>query len=148
MSDEPLSTLRALNARFIRNFVTSDVAAHDAIIHRDFICLMPNGARLERGAYLAFWATAFDPQEFAYWDYRDESISVFGNVALVRAATKYVRRANGAEQTGMTIYTDTYLEERGEWQCIQAQLTPVAPEHYPGDDTILQAWVHGELKAA
>ena len=148
MSDEPLRTLGALNARFIRNFVTNDVAAHDAIIHRDFICLMPNGARLEREAYLKFWATAFDPQTFVYWDYRDESIAVFGNVALVRAATRYVRRANGAEQTGMTIYTDTYLEEQGDWTCIQAQLTPVAPEHYPGDDTIVQAWVHGELKAA
>ena len=50
MSDEPLRTLGALNARFIRNFVTNDVAAHDAIVHRDFIYLMPNGARLEREA--------------------------------------------------------------------------------------------------
>ena len=133
MSGEPLSKLRALNALFINNFVTNDVAAHDAIIHRDFICMMPNGARLGRAAYLKYWATAFDPDELVYFDYRDESISIFGNVALVRSTNKYVRRANGTEQVGMSTYTDTYLEERGEWTCIQAQLTPVSAEHYPGD---------------
>ena len=140
--------LRALNARFIENFVTNDVEAHDKIIHQRFICVMPNGALLGREAYLERWATAFDPDEFVYWDHRDESISIFGNVALVRSANKFVRRLNGTEQVGMTVYTDIYLQERGEWQCIQAQLTPVSPEHYPGDDTIIRAWVNGRLKAA
>lgn len=148
MQGDSESRLRALNERFIRNFVASDVDAHDAIIHRDFICLMPDGARLDRDAYLQHWAAAFDPDEFVYWDYRDESISIFGNVALVRSTNKYVRRANGTEQAGMTTYTDTYLKEHGEWTCIQAQLTPVAADHYPGDDTIVRAWVNGCLKAA
>ena len=140
--------LRALNARFIRNFVTNDVASHDAIIHAEFLCLMPNGAWLNRDAYLAYWATAFDPRAFSYFDYRDESIAVFGNVGLVRSTTKFIRRANGADRTGMNAYTDTYVREHSEWKCIQAQLTPVSAEHYPNDDTIVQAWVNGRLKAA
>ena len=148
MSGAALSKLRALNERFIRNFVTNDVEAHDAIIHPWFICLMPNGAKLDRETYLKYWATAFDPDQFAYWDYRDEQISLFGNVALVRSANKYVRRANGAEQAGMTVYTDTYLEENGDWLCIQAQITPLAPEHYPADDTIVRSWIHGRMEAA
>lgn len=148
MSSDSLSKLRALNERFIRNFVTNDVESHNAIIHQQFICLMSNGARLGRDAYLKYWATAFDPSEFVYWDYRDESISVFGNFALVRSTNKYVRRAKGTERVGMTAYTDTYLKEHGEWKCIQAQLTPVSAEHYPGDDTIIRAWVNGCLKSA
>ena len=32
-----MSELRALNARFIHNFVTRDVASHDAILHPAFI---------------------------------------------------------------------------------------------------------------
>ncbi len=148
MSSNALEKLSALNALFIHNFVTNDVESHDAIIHQQFICLMPDGARLERDAYLKFWASAFDPDEFVYWDYRDQSISIFGNVALVRSTNKYIRRANGAERTGMTVYTDTYLEAEGEWQCIQAQLTPLAAEHYPSDDTVISAWVKGRPKAA
>ena len=36
--------LRALNARFIHNFITNDVPSHDAILHGDFICITPMGA--------------------------------------------------------------------------------------------------------
>ena len=32
-SAETMNELRALNARFIHNFVTNDVASHDAILH-------------------------------------------------------------------------------------------------------------------
>ena len=31
--------LRALNARFIHNFITNDVPSHDAMLHKDFICI-------------------------------------------------------------------------------------------------------------
>ena len=40
--------LRALNARFIHNFITNDVPSHDAILHEDFICITPTGARVGR----------------------------------------------------------------------------------------------------
>ncbi|NKB56105.1 MAG: DUF4440 domain-containing protein [Alphaproteobacteria bacterium] len=143
MSSDSLNTLKALNERFILNFITNDVESHDAIIHDRFLCIMPNGGYQDWEAYLRRWATAFDPNEFVYFDYRDESVSIFGNVALVRAATKYVHHANGTEQIGMNVYTDTYLEEKGKWKCIQAHLTPVSAEHYPGDDTIVRAWVNG-----
>jgi len=48
--------------------------------------------------------------------------------------------------TGMTTYTDTYLFENGAWKCIQAQITAVAPEHYPSDDTIVSVYVEGRLQ--
>jgi hypothetical protein len=34
---ETMDELRALNARFIHNFVTNDVVSHDAILHPGFI---------------------------------------------------------------------------------------------------------------
>ena len=40
--------LRALNARFIHNFITNDVPSHDAILHKDFICIDPSGRRVGR----------------------------------------------------------------------------------------------------
>ena len=61
-SAETMDELRALNARFIDNFVTSDVASHDAILHPDFINIWPTGQRWDRASYLKYWATAFDPE--------------------------------------------------------------------------------------
>jgi hypothetical protein len=142
-----MDELRALNARFIHNFVTSDVASHDALLHPAFINIWPTGQRLDRASYLKYWATAFDPKVIVYWDVRDELITVTGNVALVRATNKHTRRRDGKELTGMTMYTDTYLFENGAWKCVQAQLTPVAPEHEPADDTIVSVYLEGRLQA-
>lgn len=140
--------LRALNARFIHNHVTNDVAAHDALLHRRFVCIASNGRTICRAPYLEAWATLFDPAVTVYWDTRDEHIGVFGDVALVRATNKHVERLGGKVVTGMTCYTDTYLRENGEWKCIQAQLTAVAPEHWPGDDTIVSIYVNGRRQPA
>jgi hypothetical protein len=135
--------LRALNARFIHNYVTNDVPSHDAILHRAFIAVQSNGARMGRDAYLVRWATGFHPDVVVYWDVRDENISIIGDVALVRSTNKHTIHRDGRETTGMTTYTDTYLYENGQWLCIQAQLTPVAREAEPSDDTIVSVYIRG-----
>lgn len=145
MSDH-LPTLRALNKRFIHNFVTNDVPSHDAILHPRFRAIQPNGVVLERDAYLRYWATGFDPKIVPYWDMRGEMIEVIGATALVGAVNRWVRARDGAETVGMTRYTDTYLLENGEWLCVLAQLTPVTPEHYPADDTIVVKYFAGKLQ--
>ncbi|XIA66960.1 nuclear transport factor 2 family protein [Bradyrhizobium sp. TZ2] len=136
-STVPMNELRALNARFIHNFVTNDVPSHDAILHPGFITILPTGQRWDRATYLNIGQPPSIRKVIVYWDVRDELITVIGDVALVRSTNKYTRRRDGNEVTGMTAYTDTYLFEDGAWKCIQAQLTPVAPEHYPADDTIV-----------
>ena len=145
-STEVMDELRALNARFIHNFVTNDVASHDAILHPAFISIWPTGQRWDRASYLKYWATAFDPKVIPYWDVRDELITVIGDVALVRSTNKAIRRRDGNEVTGMTAYTDTYLFENGAWKCIQAQIQAVAPEFYPADDTIVSVYIDGKLQ--
>lgn len=132
-ADDDLATLRQLNQRFIDNFVSNDAVDHSAILHPDFIEIGSSGARQDRAAYLREWASGFDPNVITYWDMRDENIAVYGDVALVRAATKWIR--NGV--TGMTCYTDTYLRNGSRWLCVQAQLTPVAEKNYPPDSSIV-----------
>ncbi len=146
-NEQDLAALRALNARFIHNFVTCDVPSHDAIIHPRFTCISSSGGVQGRADYLRDWATDFDPEVILYWDMRDERIDIFGDVALVRATDKWVRRIDGHDVTGMTTYTDIYVRSGGAWLCIQAQLTPVAPENYPGDETIVCRYIKGELQA-
>ncbi|TMJ25773.1 MAG: nuclear transport factor 2 family protein [Alphaproteobacteria bacterium] len=143
MTDE----LRALNARFIHNFITNDVGSHDAILHPDFICITPTGARVGRANYLEAWATGFDAGRIPYYDYRDEKIDVFGDTALVRSTNKRVGSKDGVETVGMTMYTDIYVRRDGAWKCIQAQITPVAPAHYPPDDTIVRKYIKGHAQS-
>lgn len=139
-----LEELAALNARFIRNYVTNDVPSHDAILHADFICIDPDGSRIGRAEYLRRWATGFDPAAIPYYDMRDELITVVDNTALVRATNRHVVRRDGCETVGMTAYIDTYVRAGDGWLCLQAQLTTVAPQAYPGDDTVMVRYVGGE----
>jgi hypothetical protein len=138
-----LRTLSELNARFIENHVTNDVASHDSMLHRQFLYINSQGARVPRAEYLRQWATGFDPRVIVYWDTRDELITVLGNVALVRATNKFVLRKGANEEVGMATYTDIYLHEEGKWSCIQAQITPVAADNQPDDATIISVYVNG-----
>jgi len=133
-----LKQLRELNAKFINNFVTKDSSAHSRIIHKDFVCISSDGASINRQDYLNWWAHGFDG--YKYWDYRDEDIRLFGNTALVHSKNKYVVVRDGKEITGMSMYTDIYIKENGQWKCVQAQITKVSPENCPGDETIIRKW--------
>lgn len=140
---DDLEALRALNKRFIHNFVTNDVASHDAILHPSFRTITSTGQHVDRAAYLKAWATGFDPAALPYWDMRDERITLAGDTALVTATNRWVRAREGRETIGMTCYTDTYVRSGGRWLCVLAQLTAVAPEHYPPDGTIVVRYLRG-----
>jgi ketosteroid isomerase-like protein len=135
-SEDDMAQLRKMNATFIHNFVTNDTASHNRIVHKDFVCISGKGAVIPRNVYLEEWAHGFDDKVYKYWDYREEQIRVFGDMALVRAVNKYIIMNDGKEVTGMTIYTDTYVRENGEWRCVQAQITPVSPENFRGDGSM------------
>jgi hypothetical protein len=143
--DETMRELRALNAKFIHNFVTNDVASHDRILHPEFLYVGSQGNRKSRADYLRDWATGFDPEVIVYWDYRDERITLLEQVALVRSTNKYTELHDGTEVTGMVTYTDVYVREHGKWLCLQAQISPVTAQHYPDDDTIVKAYVKGRI---
>jgi hypothetical protein len=68
---------------------------------------------------------------YTYWDYRDEKITIFGSTVLVRSKNKYILLRDGIETTGMSMYTDTYIKENGQWKCVQAQITKVSPKIIP-----------------
>jgi Domain of unknown function (DUF4440) len=138
-----IETLSALNKRFIHNFVTNDVPSHDAILHANFRALYTGGVHLDRKSYLEEWAHGFDPNIIVYWDMRDQRINVVGDTALVGATNRWIRVRDEQEVLGMTCYTDTYVYSGGQWLCVLAQLTPVAPENYPQDDTIVVKYLRG-----
>ena len=146
-SPQALDDLRAINARFIHNFVTNDVRSHDALLHPDFVTIQSNGATLDRAAYLTQWATGFEPDVIPYWDTRDEHITLVDNVALVRSTNRFLTVADGVTTERVSTYTDTYVFRDGAWTCLQAQITPVQPEHHPGEETIVSIYRDGVRQA-
>ena len=139
-SQDDKATLSKLNATFIHNFVTNDTASHNKIIHKDFMYISSTGNVVNRKDYMNNWAHDYDPKVYKYWDYRDEVIRIIGNIGLVRAMDKFTIAKDGKEVTGMSIYTDTYIKENGQWKCIQAQITIVDPKYYRGDDKIIRKY--------
>lgn len=133
-----LQELKRLNATFIHNFVTNDTISHTKIIHPAFVYITPSGQYVNRREYMNHWLHGFDG--YKYWDYRDERIQIFGTTALVHSTNKYVVVKEGKEINGMSMYTDTYVKENGVWKCIQAQISVVSPQYYPGDETIVRKY--------
>jgi ketosteroid isomerase-like protein len=123
--DNDSVTLSALNKQFIQNFLRQDVAAHIQLIHPNFVCIESGGKVVNREEYLKNWASDFDRSGYQSFDYTDEFIRIFHNMALVRAKTVYTKSVDGKTVKGYTMYTDTYVKENGQWKCVQAQLTPV-----------------------
>lgn len=117
--------LSKLNAQFIKNFINQDTVSHTQIIHQDFVCIQGNGAILNRNDYMKGWATGYKTSKYRTFDFTDEYIRIFGNVALVRSKTVYTKEDNGQITRGSSVYTDTYFKDHGKWLCIQAQITPV-----------------------
>src|SRR5688572_12584818 len=123
--ENDLGVLSALNARFIKNFITQDTVAHNEIIHKDFVCINNDGSIIGRNEYMSGWSGAYERSGYTAFSFTDEYIRIFGNMALVRSRTVYVKRKDGRTIEGSSVYTDTYIKENGKWLCIQAQITPV-----------------------
>ena len=118
--------LSKLNAQFIKNFINQDTVAHNKIIHKDFVCIYSTGAIIDRDTYMKDWSNGYTTSKYTSFHYTDESIRLFGNMALVRSKTVYTKTIDGQTVHGNTIYTDTYVKENGRWWCVQAQLTAVS----------------------
>lgn len=124
MADDK-KALSELNAQFIRNFMNQDAISHAKIIRKDFVSIENDGAIVDRDRYLKDWASGYDNSGYLTFSYTDEVIRIFGTTALVRSKTVYTKNVNGTVVEGNSIYTDTYVKERGQWLCVQAQITPV-----------------------
>ncbi|HVI43527.1 MAG TPA: nuclear transport factor 2 family protein [Chitinophaga sp.] len=124
-ADSDRGQLSALNARFVRDYMTNDVPSHDQLIHPDFVYISPSGKRIGREEYLKAWAHGWDQEQDKSFEYTNEVIRIFGNMALITCNAMHTRRDNDNIISDKTVYTDTYVKENGRWRCVQAQITQV-----------------------
>jgi hypothetical protein len=124
-SDE--ATLILINRQFIMNFLNNDTVEHNRIIHpSNFLFIGTNGKLLGRKEYMQAWAHGYDKTIMPEFTLEEVRVRIFDNMALIVARTKDKKVKDGEYVTGETRYTDTYIKEKGEWKCVQVQLTRIA----------------------
>lgn len=111
-----VATLLALNDDYIRSVQTSDVGRFREILADDFLCSLPDGAQIDRAAFLERMAA---PASISNLEVHDVNVRVFGDFALIHARTTFA--LNGKPGAGR--YTDTWARRNGRWVAIAAHVT-------------------------
>ena len=112
-----LETLHELNEAYLDAVATGNVERFREILAEDFLCSGPDGVLLDKRAFLDRTAGPRTLQQLTADDVR---IRVFGDVAIIHAATRF-RTIDGRDGRGR--YTDIWARRNGTWLAIAAHVT-------------------------
>jgi ketosteroid isomerase-like protein len=118
MTDD-VKTLQELNQAYLDSVVHGDVQRFGEILSPDFLASMPDGALLDKSAFLLRTAA---PRSLERLDAHDVRIRIEGDVAIIHAATNYTTLAG---QEGRGRYTDIWARRNGQWLAVAAHVTRV-----------------------
>ena len=110
-------TLERMNEEYIQAYMSADVGWYDEHLAEDFTCIESDGSVLDRAQFLT--RTAEGPD---VGDYKLQSVYVriYGSVALVHGTGKFTRKD---QSSGVSRYTDVYVQAGEEWKAVSAQIT-------------------------
>ena len=112
-----LDALLALNQDYIRSVQTSDVGRFDQLLADDFLCSNPDGALVDRAAFLEQTAR---PVTISGLQAEDVTVRLLGDFAIIHARTTYMT-GEGRPLAGR--YTDVWAKRDGRWVAISAHVT-------------------------
>ena len=112
-----LETLQQLNRDYIDSVQHSNVRRFEEILADDFLCSSPDGALLDRAAFLKYTA---QPVTISDLEARDVIVRILGDVALIHARTTYTMPDG---QPGSGRYTDVWARRHGTWLAVSAHVT-------------------------
>ena len=107
-------------------FYAKDIAFLEKILADEFIATYDDGSRGDKARELAL-ATAFNQQvESAIQD--EFKVRVYGSTAVVWFTLRLVGIRQGQRAEVAFRYTDVWVLNDGEWQCVSTQSTKVDPK--------------------
>jgi ketosteroid isomerase-like protein len=115
-SAEDREALERLNAAYVRAVDRADTGWFDRHLTQDFLNTTPDGALVDRAAFLAQIARGAGVTDLKE---HDVQIRVLGDFAIIHARTTY-RMRQGTEGSGR--YTDIWQRRDGRWQCVAAHV--------------------------
>ena len=116
MSDD-VAMLGELNDAYLESVKMGDVERFREILADDFLCSAADGSVLDKAQFLELTA---GPRTLRYLGATDVRIRLFGDVAIIHAATSYTTM-EGREGRGR--YTDVWARRDGSWRAIAAHVT-------------------------
>jgi Domain of unknown function (DUF4440) len=106
--------LLELNRNYVRSALESDVRWYSENLSEDFYITAPDGALLNREAFLKRIANPYPGTEA---EPVDVMIRILGDIAIIHSGYKD-KKLNG--DIGYGRYTDIYERRNGRWICIAA----------------------------
>lgn len=114
---EHLETLRDYNRNFVRSVDEADVGWFDAHLAADFMNTNPDGALIDRKAFLEQIGRGSVVKNIRT---HDVAVRLLGEFAIIQARTSYVK-LDGSPGQGW--YTDDWQWRDGRWQCVSAHVS-------------------------
>ena len=116
LSDD-VATLSELNDAYLESVKMGDVERFREILADDFLCSAADGSVLDKTQFLELTA---GPRTLRYLGGTDIRIRLFGDVAIIHAATTYTTM-EGREGRGR--YSDVWAKRDGVWRAVAAHVT-------------------------
>jgi len=113
------AALLELNRDYIDSVQTSNVRRFEEILADDFLCSNPDGALVDRAAFLKQTAR---PVPISNLRAEDVDIRIMGDVAIIHARTTYIAPDG---RPGFGRYTDVWARRQGRWLAVAAHVTRV-----------------------
>ena len=110
-------TLTRLNQAYIECVLHNDAARFEGLLADDFLCTTPDGALLDRAAFLAYTASA---SKLQILEAHDVDIRLMAEIAIIHARTTF-SRPDGTSGVGR--YTDIWAKRDGRWLAVAAHVT-------------------------
>ena len=112
-----VDALRELNDAYLESVKMGDVDRFREILADDFLCSAADGSVLDKTQFLELTA---GPRSLRYLGATDIRIRLFGDVAIIHAATTFTTM-EGREGCGR--YTDVWAKRDGVWRAVAAHVT-------------------------
>lgn len=116
MSDD-VAALSELNDAYLESVKMGDVERFREMLADDFLCSAADGSVLDKTQFLELTA---GPRTLRHLGGTDVRIRLFGDVAIIHAATTYTTM-EGLEGRGR--YTDVWARRDGAWRAVAAHVT-------------------------
>jgi len=114
MNDTDHEVLLELNRNYVRSALESDVRWYSENLSEDFHITAPDGALLNREAFLKRIA---NPYPGTHAEPVDVMIRILGDVAIIHSGYRD-KKLTGESSYGR--YTDIYERRNGRWLCVAA----------------------------
>lgn len=111
------TTLERLNQEYIQAYMYSDTRWYDEHLADEFICIESDGSVLDKTQFLK--KTGEGPDVLDYKLVRVH-VRIYERVALVHGTGRFTRKD---QSSGVSRYTDVYVQDAGEWKAVSAQIT-------------------------